>query len=48
MIPLVVQASTKLVDWATLLARIAPSGVVEFVDSDSSQLLRRFYRAFTE
>jgi hypothetical protein len=44
----VVQGSTNLADWITLLTTNTPSGVMEVVDPQFGQFSWRFYRAFTE
>jgi len=41
----VLQASTNLTNWLSLATNSAPNGLWEFVDTNSSNLSRRFYRA---
>jgi len=41
----VLQASTNLTNWLSLATNSAPNGLWEFVDTESSNLGRRFYRA---
>ena len=43
----VIQASTNLLNWATLTTLTNPSGAGLFIDSASPGFNRRFYRAFT-
>ena len=41
----VIQASTNLVDWTALTTNSSPSGILNFVDTNASGLIQRFYRA---
>ncbi len=43
----IVQASTNLVDWATIAVLVNTNGTVSFVDSDSANYNQRFYRVVT-
>ena len=43
-----IQGSSTLANWLTLLTTNSTSGVVEFVDTNSLVLERRFYRALQQ
>ena len=43
-----IQASSNLVDWATLLTTNTPSGVLDFTDSEAAHFPQRFYRAVSQ
>lgn len=42
--PVVVQASTDLVNWQTISSTAPNNGIVDFVDSNSARFGQRFYR----
>jgi len=41
----IIQASTNLTDWVALTTNSSPSGIINFIDTNASGFIQRFYRA---